>query len=222
MRAVRFAPSLLALSVLLPSTAALAQASAATPAAMPAGAAVAEGPASPLPSVEAIHDELRKVRDDILAAIARGDVEGVLVHLHPDVVFTPMDAKVCHGPEEVRAYFEKMMKGPDAIVTKVRLDFRVDRLTDLYGDTGLAFGSSNDHYTLANGMDFPVQTRWTCALVRHDGRWKIAAFQASTNAFDNPILERVTRAARLTGGGVGLALGLLLGALLTVVARRKG
>jgi hypothetical protein len=59
----------------------------------------------------AIHDEIRKVRDGIIAAIGRGDVDSVLAHLHPNVVFTPMDADVC-GPQEVRAYFVKMMQGP--------------------------------------------------------------------------------------------------------------
>jgi uncharacterized protein (TIGR02246 family) len=193
----------------------------ATVLALPLLAAAAAAQGAPAAPADAIHDEIRRVRDDVIAAIARGDVDGVLAHLHPNVVFTPMDAEVCHGPQEVRAYFVKMMQGPGAIVKSVQLDFQVDRLTDLYGDVGLAFGSSNDHYTLADGMSFPVQTRWTCALARHEGRWKIAAFQAAPSAFDNPILAKAKRTSMLAGGGVGLGGGLLVGALLAVVARRR-
>lgn len=182
-------------------------------------AAVAQEPAA---SPEALHDELRKVRDDILAAVERNDFDAVAPHLHPNVVFTPMNAEVCRGPEEIRAYFDKMLKGPDAVVKSVRLELEVDRLTDLYGDTGLAFGSSNDRYTLSNGMDFTVRTRWTCALVRENGKWLITAFQAAPNVFENPILERSEHAAGLQWGSIGLVVGLLLGLILgRIMARRR-
>ena len=86
----------------------------------------------------------------------------------------------------------------------------------------MAFGSSNDHYTLNNGMDFPVQTRWTCHLVRENGKWLISAFHASANVFDNPILEREKQAAQLKWGGIALVAGALIGALLgTVIGRRR-
>lgn len=183
-----------------------------------AGAALAQAPA---PSPEAVHDELRKLRDDVLAAIERNDFDAIQLHLHPNVVFTPMNGEVCRGPQEIRAYFDKMLKGPDAIVKKVRFEIEVDRLTDLYGDTGLAYGSSNDHYTLANGMDFPVTTRWTCALVRENGRWLISAFHASANVFDNPILERAQQGAKLRWGGLGLGAGALVGLLLGMALGRR-
>lgn len=187
-------------------------------------ATVAQEPAAPVQasSPEAMHDEIRKMRDDILAAIERNDFEAVAPHLHPNVVFTPMNAEVCRGPEEIRAYFEKMLKGPDAVVKSVRLELEVDRLTDLYGDTGLAFGSSNDRYTLSNGMDFTVRTRWTCALVRENGKWLITAFQAAPNVFENPILERSEQVAGLQWGSIGLVVGLLFGLLLgRIMARRR-
>ena len=173
------------------------------------------------PPPAAVHDELRRVRDAILAAINKGDVDGVLKHLHPNVVFTPMNGEVCRGPAQVRAYFDKMMKGPDRIVESVRFDLKVDALTDLYGDTGIAYGSSNDHYKLTNGLEFPVQTRWTCSLVRENGRWLVTSFQASPNAFDNPILLQKTRSASFKGGGIGAVVGLLVGLILAIPLRRR-
>ena len=202
-------------ALLVFATAAVAQEPGATPAQVPPVVA------DPAPTPEALHDELRKLRDDMLAAIGRNDFDAILPHLHPKVVFTPMNNEVCRGPEEIRAYFDKMLKGPDAIVKSVRFDVEVDRLTDLYGDTGVAFGTSNDHYTLSNGMDFPVQTRWTCHLVRENGKWLISAFHASANVFDNPILEREKQAAQLKWGGIAVVAGALLGVLLGLVIGRR-
>jgi len=186
-----------------------------------ASAAAAQTPVQAAPSPQALHDELRKLRDDVLAAIQRNNYDAIMPYLHPNVVFTAMNGQVCRGPQEIRAYFDKMLKGPDAIVKNVRLEVEVDRLTDLYGNTGLAFGSSNDHYTLNNGMDFPVHTRWTCALVRENGKWLITAFHSSANVFDNPIMDRAKQGAKLKWGGIGLAAGLLIGALLGAALGRR-
>ena len=173
------------------------------------------------PPQDPIHNEIRAIRDEILAAIDKGDFDAIVPHLHPNVVFTPMNNDVCRGPKAVRDYFNRMLKGPDAVLKSVRFDMKVDRLTDLYGDTGLAFGDSEALYTMRNGIELPVGTRWTCALVRHDGRWKIAAFQASPNAFDNPILLQTTRAASFRGAGIGAVVGLLVGLILAIPLRRR-
>ena len=159
---------------------------------------------------------------DMLAAIARGEFEAILPYLHPNVVFTPMNGEVSRGPQAIRAYFDKMLKGPDAIVKSIRLGVEVDRLADFYGDTALAFGSSNDQYALSNGMDFHIQTRWTASLVRENGRWLITAFHSSANAFDNPILEKARQVAMLQWGGIGTAAGALIGLLVGRAVGRRG
>lgn len=160
------------------------------------------------------HDELREMRDDILDAIQRGDFDAIEPYLHPNVVFTPMNVEVSRGPEEIRAYFRKMLEGPEARVESVRLDLEVDRLTDLYGDVGLAYGSSNDNYTLRHGMEFSIDTRWTCAMVRQNGKWLITGFHSSANVFDNPVLQTAQLQTRLWWGGIAFVVGLVLGGLL--------
>ncbi len=210
--------TLLSIALLSLSLAPAAFAQASTPAAPAVSGAPA---ATPAPSPEALHEEIRAIRDEILAAIAKGDFDAIVPHLHPNVVFTPMNNKVCRGPNEVRDYFNRMLKGPDAILKSVRLDMKVDRLTDLYGDTGLAFGDSDAVYTMKNGTELPVATRWTCALVRQDGRFKIAAFQASPDAFDNTILLQKSRAAAFKGGGIGAVVGLLVGLILAIPLRSR-
>ena len=195
-----------------------ATASPQTPAAQPPPAAAAPAAVTP----EALHDELRKMRDDMLAAIARSEFDAIVPYLHPNVVFTPMNGEVSRGPQAIRAYFDKMLKGPDAIVKGIRLDVEVDRLADFYGDTAVAFGSSNDQYTLNSGMDFKIQTRWTAALVRENGRWLITALHSSANAFDNPILEKARQLAMLQWGVGGLVAGALIAVIVgKIFARRR-
>jgi len=159
---------------------------------------------------EQLHAELRSLRDDLVRALNAGDLEGVLNHLHPNVAFTGMNGEVCRGPEQVRAFFQRMMTGPNRVVEAFHTDLTVDQLTDLYGDTGVAFGSSNDQYSLRGGMKFQAKSRWTCSLVRQDGRWLITSFHSSVNVFDNPILAMAKRTAYWAGGG-GALLGILIG-----------
>jgi len=212
--------ALLAVTLSGLATAAIAQVPATLPAPGPAGQTPATTQAAV--ATEDLHNELRKMRDDMLAAIARGEFEAILPYLHPNVVFTPMNGEVSRGPQAIRAYFDKMLKGPDAIVKSIRLGVEVDRLADFYGDTALAFGSSNDQYALSNGMDFHIQTRWTASLVRENGRWLITAFHSSANAFDNPILEKARQVAMLQWGGIGTAAGALIGLLVGRAVGRRG
>jgi hypothetical protein len=95
------------------------------------------------------------------------------------------------------------------------VSFDADALTILYGgDTGIAYGSSNDHYDLTDGGKFDIRGRWSCTLVREGNRWLIANFHYSANVFNNPILERTRMyliGAAIAAGIIGLLLGWFLG-----------
>src|SRR5207247_7204285 len=94
------------------------------------------------------------------------------------------------GTDNVRAYYEKMMKGDQRVVTSVQIKPVVDELSIIYGgDTAIAFGSSDDHFQLRRGLEFEVHNRWTATLVKENGQWLIAAFHASASLFDNPLLS---------------------------------
>jgi len=169
----------------------------------------------------ATHEALRALKNDMEQALNAQDLDRLLSHLHPDVVFTTMNNDVRVGKDAIRAYYEKMRTGPDRVVEKLTAKFEVDDLTRLYDETGLAQGSSTDHYVLTDGSDLVVHGRWSCALVKQGDQWLIASFHYSTNVFDNPVLDLVKKKAMtLAGvGGVGLLLvGLVLG---RVTGRRR-
>jgi ketosteroid isomerase-like protein len=176
----------------------------------PAGASP-EATAPSAPDEAALHDELRQLRQAMVEALNGGDVEEMLKHLHRNVIFTAMNAEVCRGPEQVRAYFDRMMKGPGRVVESIRVDPQADALSDLYGgQVAVAYGSSRDDYRLTNGLTMQVNSRWTCSLVREGGRWLITGFHSSASVFDNPVLARA-KTAIFKAGGIAAILGLVIG-----------
>jgi ketosteroid isomerase-like protein len=161
------------------------------------------------------HAELRALRAELVKAVNSNHLDEMLALLDDDVIVTFMNAEVARKPAGVKAYYDKMMNGPNKIVESITIDPTVDELTHLYGDTGVAVGSSKDHFKLTDGRDFVAETRWTGTLVKKDGKWKVASFHASANAFDNPILwialKKVGLWVGIGAAVLGLAIGFLLG-----------
>ena len=214
-----FAVSLLCLTASafaqgLPAPGPVPTAPQAPPRTVPAPQAVT--PPSTAASAAQLHDEIRRMRDGALAALARGDVDGILAYLHPNIIFAPMNGEIVRGPLQVRDYFNRMLKGPDRRVQNIQLKLEVADLADLYGNTAVAYGTSEGYYKLTNGMEFTVNTNWTASLVRDNGKWLLTSFQAAPDVFDNPILDLQKKAAALQAGIAGLVTGLVLGLLLLV------
>ena len=88
------------------------------------------------------HNELRALKKELTDAVNAKDLDALLALLDENVVVTWQNGEVSHGPEQVRAYYDRMMKGPQRIVDSVTINPTVDELTHLYGNTGVAFGSS--------------------------------------------------------------------------------
>lgn len=178
--------------------------------------AVLHAPAAqPPPGENPAHQELRAVRDGLLAAINRDDNAATLAHLHTNVVITWHNAEVSRGHAGVRAYHERVMTGPGKLVARFTCGATVDELTILYpGDTGICFGSTDEHFQLAHGGELKLTGRWTATLLRENGRWLITSLHVSANLFDNPLLTvakksggYVAGAVLLVGVGVGWRLG---------------
>lgn len=181
-----------------------------------AGSVAAQPPAKE----DAAHEQLRTLRREMVEAVNAGDIDRLLTHLDDDVVVTFMDAEVARKPAGVKAYLDRMLKGDARVVKAFHCDPTVDELTHLYGDTGVAFGSSKDSYSLTDGREFSATTRWTGTLVRKGDRWKVASFHASESVFNNPILDLAKRALYWTGGVAGVA-GLLAGIVVGRVTKKR-
>jgi uncharacterized protein (TIGR02246 family) len=167
------------------------------------------------------HNALRQLKTTMEKALNERDLDTIVANVDPHVVFTTMNGDVCRGPEEIRAYFDKMLRAPGHVVKDVKVSFEVDRLTTLYGgDTGIAEGSSKDHYELTDGATFDISGRWTCTMVRNGDRWVIAAIHYSANVFENPIVDRYRKAVMQSGLGAGVA-ALIIGMVVGWMMKRR-
>jgi len=167
------------------------------------------------PEEEALHSQLRSLKDRLTEALNRNDIDAALQETAPTVVFTAMNNDVAHGPAEVKAYFERMMVGDDRIVEELKVSFEPDQLSIIYGgDNAIAVGSSKAHFKLTSGLEFDIDGRWTADLVRDGDKWLLSAIHYSVNMFDNPLLNNAERLAWMLGAGaavVGLILGFFIG-----------
>jgi uncharacterized protein (TIGR02246 family) len=169
----------------------------------------------------AVHQALRQLKTTMSDALNKGDVDTIVANVTPDIVFTTMNSDVCRGKDQIRAYFDKMMRGPGHIVKSVNTAFDADALTILYGDnTGVAYGSSKDHYELTDGTKFDINGRWSCTLVLQGDRWLIANFHYSANVFNNPI-DRGIKHYLMAAGAVGMLVSLVVGVVFGMFLRRK-
>jgi uncharacterized protein (TIGR02246 family) len=161
------------------------------------------------------HNELRAVRDGMLAAMNSGDIEAQLRFLHPNATITWHNAEVSRGHEGVRGYLNRMLNGPSKVVERFGAEVNVDELSILFGgDTAIAFGSADEHFTLTGGRTFDFTGRWSATLVKENGKWLVANLHTSDNIFDNPLLNRAVSALWWVGGGallIGLFAGWLIG-----------
>lgn len=177
-------------------------------------------PAAPDPKVEATHNALRALRDGFVDAINKDDVERQLTFLHTNVVVTWHNAEVSRGHEGVRAYYDRLLKGPQRMFESFSAEVKVDELTALHGEnTGVAWGSSVEHFKLTNGRAFDLSGRWTATLIRENDKWLIASLHMSTNIFDNAIITMMKDRVMMLAVAV-LLFGLLVGGFIGWRLRR--
>lgn len=170
---------------------------------------------------EAIHTELRALRERMFDAYEKRDMDALLKDVAPDVVITwqNMDRNVGH--EEFREFYDRMMNSDNGVVKNISSEFEVDGVSFLYGNnTAVARGTQADTFTLNDGSHFTLNSKWTATVVRQENGWKVASFHVSSNIFDNPILD-VAKGWLLKAGLAGGLIGMFIGLLIGRATRRK-
>jgi ketosteroid isomerase-like protein len=188
------------------------------------GAAVTQTPSPPAASAptatagtEQDVKEIGELRQRLVDSFNRGDIDALLGSISPTVVVIWQNGEVNQGPDAVRQFYTRMMTGPDSVVTKVAFLPEVEGRR-FYGNTAVSYGTLNDRFTLRNGQELPLNSRWSSTLEKDaSGHWMLTSFHASANIFDNPVAALAARRAGLWAGAGGLIIGLIAGA---VAARR--
>jgi hypothetical protein len=157
---------------------------------------------------EAIHNELRVLRDGLKDAVLKGDIEKQLTYVSKNVVVTWQNGEVARGHDGLKAFLAK--GGGGKIFQGYKEAPTPTELTILYGDdTGISFGTSVAKYSIA-GQDFELKNHWSATVVKEDGNWVIANYHVSGNILDNPLLN-AAKTYLYAFGAVALIFGLALG-----------
>lgn len=165
--------------------------------------------ASPSSRAAAEEPGLDALRAGVIDSFVKGDIDRLLTFLDPEVVVTWQNAEVCRGPAEVRAYYDRMMKGDRPVVRSVTADPKVLGRR-LGSDWSVSWGNLNDHFILSDGTDLPFNSVFTITAAKRGDRWLLTGYHASVNAFDNPVLALATRKVALWAALGGAVAGAVL------------
>lgn len=153
---------------------------------------------------------ITKLRTGLVDSFFKGDIDRALTFLAPDVVVTWQNGEVSHGPAEVRAYYQRMMTGPDRVVREVKAQPEILG-RQIYGDWAVSWGKLHDQFTLVDGRELALDSRFTITTAKRGDQWLVTGYHASVNAFDNAILGLAVRKIGWWAGLGGAVVGLLAG-----------
>ena len=173
---------------------------------------------SPVHAEDPRHAELRQLRESVFKAYEARDIDALLQHVHENVIVTWQNGEQNHGRDELRSFYDLMMRGDPPIVSDVKSELIVHQLATLYDpNTAIACGALKDQFKLTSGLNFRLDSQWSATLVKEADSWKIASFHVSSNLFDNPLLNAAKKSLWVAGG-IAAVVGILLGFL---VGRRR-
>jgi ketosteroid isomerase-like protein len=163
-----------------------------------------------------IHEELRTVLGTVQSAINSEQYDAMLPVLSENTRITTITQEVMSNHQEVSDYFKRWF-GPGGFLKKLHMTLTADALTELSADKswGLVRGSGIERYTLADGRDYDMKTRWTAVVQKDaDGKWRLRSIHIGTDFLDNPILTEAKNAITKVGvwaAGGGVVAGGLVG-----------
>ncbi len=168
---------------------------------------------------EADHTALRGLLSKVTEAVNSQDIDTVISCFAREFCFTAVDQSVITNAEQVKAYYDRMLRKPDSLVTNYKVEAKADILTRFIDtNTGYCYGSTQDTCIVRKtGQPATMTTRWTSVVVKEEGQWKIAMVHVGVNFMDNPVINAVAKSLQnkvWTYSGIGLFLGVVIGVLL--------
>jgi ketosteroid isomerase-like protein len=172
------------------------------------------------PEEEATHNELRALRDDLVDAVIKGDIDRQLKYADDDIVTTWQNGKVARGREGLLKFLKELQGSNGKVFQGYKQPPEPAELSILHGgDTAISYGTSVATFQVA-GQTFDLTNHWTATLVKENGKWLMASYHVSGDLLDNPVLNAAKNCLYLAGG-VGAVAGLVLGLILAKLFRRK-
>src|SRR5712691_11524375 len=73
----------------------------------------------PVSAEDPAHQQLRAMRDGVIEAFNKRDLDGLLANVDENAVATWQDGEVCRGHQGIRDYYARKMSGPNRLVESV-------------------------------------------------------------------------------------------------------
>ena len=131
---------------------------------------------------------LRQMLSDIEQALNDKQIKPVLDLLEDDAVVIFLNGHVARGPDGVRAYFEDIFSGSQAVLKDYQTRANVGAPARFYNDIAVADGTTEDTFYFIDGSDMTVTIYWSAVLNRSGDGWKVVNLHFSSNLFDNPLM----------------------------------
>jgi hypothetical protein len=167
--------------------------------------------------------QLLKIFHEVEASINSQSLERMVAQMDKDAVVVWANAEVSRGPAEVLAYYDRMVKGKDRIITKYTTSAKLHGHARFLGDgtVAVADGTMEDEFFPIIRGPFKLSSKWTTTAAKINGEWKVISLHLSANVFNNVLIDEA-KAALLYTGLAGAAAGLLIGfALAWFLTRRR-
>lgn len=165
---------------------------------------------------------LIKIFREIEASINAQDVDRMVAQMDPQATVTWLNGEVSRGHAEIRAYYQRMLKGDQRILDRYLTTAKLGAPAHFFGngEVAVADGTMEDEFFPVARGPFGLSSNWTSTSARIDGQWKVVSLHLSSNVFTNSLIAEAKAAIWYAAGGAALA-GLLLGWLLAWSRRRR-
>jgi hypothetical protein len=155
---------------------------------------------------------LLKIFHEVEESINSQSLERMVKQMDANGTVVWANGEVSRGPAEVLAYYDRMVKGKDRILTKYTTKAALHGHARFLGngDVAVADGTMEDEFHPIIRGPFRLSSKWTTTIAKVNGEWKIISLHLSANVFNNVLLDEAKSALLYTGGGGALA-GVLIG-----------
>jgi ketosteroid isomerase-like protein len=187
--------------------------------AFPYSCSAAEMPPLNRSEEELTHLELRALKIIYEDAVNSGDLKPLEPYFTPETTGVVSLGKEFKNLSEFQKLFDdfKALIGPDHVY---KIELHPERSTIL-GDIALARGTSSEYIKTSKGKEFNLTTLWSATLRRENGKWHLLRCQVTLDPFDNSVFHYFIMQTKKVYGWGALFLGLIVGALVVMLLRRK-
>ncbi len=165
---------------------------------------------------------LIKIFREIEASINAQDVDRMVAQMAPDATVTWLNGEVSRGHAEIKAYYQRMVKGEQRILDRYLTTAKIGASAHFFGhgEVAVADGTMVDEFFPVARGPFTLNSNWTSTSAKIDGQWKVVSMHLSSNVFTNSLIAEAKDAIWWAAAGAGIA-GLVLGWLIGRMRRRS-